>query len=70
MIPMAKVAVSCPLRNGNKETIFVYYTKSKDGLFPLPPNTCDNSDGSEVCLQCVKDVLLSAINADPPLYLQ
>lgn len=60
--------VTCPLATNRTEKFRVYYVWHENRWFPLPPNICDNSDGSNVCQQCVADVVDRALKYDSPFF--
>lgn len=60
--------VSCPKNPSRKETIRVYYVHHEGKPFPLPPNYCDNADGSDICQKCNADILAKALNTQPPFF--
>ena len=50
----------------NETTFRVYYIKHEGEWLPLPPNQCDNADGSEVCDKCICSVVEDALTKTPP----
>lgn len=59
--------VKCPMSDLT-ETFRVHYVWHENRWFPLPPNICDNSNGCEICQQCVSRVIDRALNYDSPFF--
>lgn len=57
--------VDCRMYQFKEETFRVYYIKHEGKWLPMPVNFCDNGCNSDMCQQCVADVMAKALQTDP-----
>lgn len=58
--------ITCPANPLRKETFRVYYIRHEGRWVPMPVDICGNGNGSQICSQCVSDVIKKALTQIPP----